>query len=88
VFVVSFFSIYFGASVTTDKNLMITVAQGMVPVLVRLLDSSSMEMKEKAVVAISRISMVDSSKPVLVEKHKTASCWGISVNAPALLPQQ
>jgi hypothetical protein len=49
-----------------DKNVMIAVAQGMVPVLARLLDSSSMEMREKAVVAISRISMVDSSKPVLM----------------------
>jgi predicted transcriptional regulator len=48
-----------------DKNLMIAMAQGMVPMLVHLLDSSSIEMKEKAVIAISRISMVDSSKPVL-----------------------
>uniref|UniRef100_A0A2N9FMS6 DUF7032 domain-containing protein n=1 Tax=Fagus sylvatica TaxID=28930 RepID=A0A2N9FMS6_FAGSY len=49
-----------------DKNVMIVVAQGVVPVLVRLLDSSSLEMKEKAVAAISRISMVDSSKHVLI----------------------
>lgn len=49
-----------------DKNVMIVVAQGTVPVLARLLDLSAMEMKEKAVVAILRISMVDSSKPVLM----------------------
>ncbi|KAF5459577.1 hypothetical protein F2P56_019516 [Juglans regia] len=50
-----------------DKNVMISVAQGMVPVLVRLLDSSSSwEMKEKALAAISRISTVDSSKHVLI----------------------
>lgn len=49
-----------------DKNVMIAVAQGVVPVLVRLLDSSSPEMKEKAVAAISRVSMVDSSKHVLI----------------------
>lgn len=50
-----------------DKNVLITVAQGVVPVLVRLLDcSSSSEIKEKAVWAISRVSMVDSSKHVLV----------------------
>lgn len=49
-----------------DKNVMIAVAQGVVPVLVRLLDSNSFEMKEKAVAAISRVSMVDSSKHVLI----------------------
>ncbi|KDP22558.1 hypothetical protein JCGZ_26389 [Jatropha curcas] len=49
-----------------DKNVMIAVAQGVVPVLVRLLDSSSLEMKEKTVAAISRVSMVDSSKHVLI----------------------
>ncbi|KAJ8772474.1 hypothetical protein K2173_027651 [Erythroxylum novogranatense] len=49
-----------------DKNVMIAVAQGIVPVLVRLLDSSSLEMKEKTVAAISRISVVDSSKHVLI----------------------
>ncbi|KAL5543823.1 hypothetical protein UlMin_007607 [Ulmus minor] len=49
-----------------DKNVMIAVAQGVVPVLIRLLDSSSVEMKEKTVAAISRISMVDSSKHVLI----------------------
>ncbi|GAV62722.1 Arm domain-containing protein [Cephalotus follicularis] len=49
-----------------DKNVMIAVAQGIVPVLVRLLDSSSLQMKEKAVAAISRVSMVDSSKHALV----------------------
>lgn len=52
---------------------MIAVAQGTVPVLARLLDSSSMEMKEKAVVAILRISMVDSSKPVLMAEVFTPS---------------
>ncbi|WCJ36328.1 ARM repeat superfamily protein [Euphorbia peplus] len=49
-----------------DKNVMIAVAQGVVPVLVRLLDSCSLEMKEKTVAAISRVSMVDSSKHVLI----------------------
>lgn len=49
-----------------DKNVMIAVAQGIVPVLVRLLDSSSFEMKENAVSAISMVSMVDSSRHVLV----------------------
>ncbi|KAI9079491.1 hypothetical protein K1719_038573 [Acacia pycnantha] len=49
-----------------DKNVMIAVAQGVVPVLVRLLDSASYEMKEKTVAAICRVSMVDSSKHVLI----------------------
>ncbi|KAA8540640.1 hypothetical protein F0562_024441 [Nyssa sinensis] len=50
-----------------DKNVIIAVAQGVVPVLVRLLDSSSSsEMKEKTVMAISRVSTVDSSKHVLI----------------------
>ncbi|KAJ0111701.1 hypothetical protein Patl1_01290 [Pistacia atlantica] len=49
-----------------DKNVMIAVAQGVVPVLVKLLDSSSLEMKEKTVAAVSRVSMVDSSKHVLI----------------------
>ncbi|XVF54750.1 hypothetical protein PTKIN_Ptkin05aG0206500 [Pterospermum kingtungense] len=49
-----------------DKNVMIVVAQGVVPVLVRLLDSSSLEMKEKTVAAISRVSTVESSKHVLL----------------------
>lgn len=45
-----------------DKSVMIAVAQGVVPVLVRLLDSS---LKEKSVAAISRISTVESSRHVL-----------------------
>ncbi|XP_058103000.1 uncharacterized protein LOC131246666 [Magnolia sinica] len=49
-----------------DKNVLIAVAQGAVPVLVRLLDSSCSEIKEKAVSVIARISTVDSSKHVLV----------------------
>lgn len=50
-----------------DKNVLIAVAQGMVPVLVRLLDSSSSaEIKEKTVTAIARVSTVDSSKHVLI----------------------
>lgn len=50
-----------------DKNVLIAVAQGIVPVLVRLLDSSSShEIKEKTVTAICRISTVDSSKHVLI----------------------
>lgn len=49
-----------------DKNVMIAVAQGVVPVLVKLMDSSSLEMKEKTVASIARVSMVDSSKHVLI----------------------
>lgn len=49
-----------------DKNVMISVAQGVVPVLVRLLDpSSSMEMREKTVAAIARVSVVESGRNVL-----------------------
>lgn len=48
-----------------DKNVLIAVAQGIVPVLVRLLDSSCLEFKEKSVSAISRISVIDSTKHVL-----------------------
>ncbi|KAI3802563.1 hypothetical protein L1987_30700 [Smallanthus sonchifolius] len=50
-----------------DKNVLIAVAQGVVPVLVRLLDSgSSPEIREKTVTAIARVSTVDSSKHVLI----------------------
>ncbi|XP_060204192.1 uncharacterized protein LOC132632324 [Lycium barbarum] len=50
-----------------DKNVLIAVTQGIVPVLVRLLDSSSsQEIKEKTVTAIAKISTVDSSKHVLI----------------------
>ncbi|KAM0066314.1 putative armadillo-like helical protein [Helianthus debilis subsp. tardiflorus] len=50
-----------------DKNVLIAVAQGVVPVLVRLLDSgSSPEIREKTVTAIARVSTVDSSKHVLL----------------------
>uniref|UniRef100_A0A1J3E103 U-box domain-containing protein 11 n=1 Tax=Noccaea caerulescens TaxID=107243 RepID=A0A1J3E103_NOCCA len=49
-----------------DKNVMIAVAQGVVPVLVRLLDSCSLGMKEKTVAVISRISTVESSRHVLI----------------------
>ncbi|CAN4085478.1 unnamed protein product [Withania somnifera] len=50
-----------------DKSVLIVVAQGIVPVLVRLLDSSSSpEIKEKTVTAIAKISTVDSSKHVLI----------------------
>ncbi|KAF8105025.1 hypothetical protein N665_0164s0040 [Sinapis alba] len=45
---------------------MISVAQGVVPVLVRLLDSCNMSMKEKIVAVISIISIVESSKHVLI----------------------
>ncbi|KAK4436818.1 hypothetical protein Salat_0015700 [Sesamum alatum] len=49
-----------------DKNVLIAVAQGIVPVLVHLLDSScSSEIKEKTVTAIAKISTVESSKHVL-----------------------
>ena len=46
--------------------MMIVVAQGVVPMLVKLLDSNSFEMKEKVVSLISRISLVDSSKHVVI----------------------
>ncbi|GFZ08021.1 ARM repeat superfamily protein [Actinidia rufa] len=50
-----------------DKNVLIAVAQGVVPVLVRLLDSSSSsEIKEKTVTVIARVSTVDSGKHVLI----------------------
>lgn len=50
-----------------DKNVLIAVAQGIVPVLVRILDSGSLsEVKEKTVTAIAKISSVDSSKHVLI----------------------
>ncbi|KAL5724447.1 hypothetical protein ACHQM5_007712 [Ranunculus cassubicifolius] len=49
-----------------DKNVLIAVAQGAVAVLVRLIDSSCVEIKEKAVSAISRVSTVESSKHVLI----------------------
>ncbi|KAI3463582.1 hypothetical protein Pfo_020245 [Paulownia fortunei] len=52
-----------------DKNVLIAVAQGIVPILVRLLDSSSSsETKEKTVAAIAKISTVDSSKHVLLNE--------------------
>ncbi|CAH8305976.1 unnamed protein product [Eruca vesicaria subsp. sativa] len=50
-----------------DKNVVISVSQGVVPVLVRLLDScSSLSMKEKVVAVVSRISTVEGSKHVLI----------------------
>lgn len=49
-----------------DKNVLFAVDQGAVPVLVHLLDSSSVEIKEKAVSAISRVSVVGSCKHLLV----------------------
>ncbi|XP_071711734.1 uncharacterized protein [Rutidosis leptorrhynchoides] len=50
-----------------DKHVLIAVAQGVVPVLVRLLDSTSTsEIKEKTVTALARVSNVDSSKHVLI----------------------
>ncbi|XP_068306450.1 U-box domain-containing protein 4-like [Pyrus communis] len=49
-----------------DKHVMIAVAQGIIPVLMRLLDSSSIEAKENAVFAISIVSMVESGKHVLI----------------------
>ncbi|XWS47763.1 hypothetical protein CRYUN_Cryun13aG0012900 [Craigia yunnanensis] len=50
-----------------EKNVMIAVAQGVVPVLLRLLDwSSLLEIKEKTVAAISRVSTVESSKHILI----------------------
>lgn len=50
-----------------EKNILIAVAQGAVPVLVRLLDSSSSyDVKEKTVISISLISAVDSTKHALL----------------------
>lgn len=51
-----------------DKNVLIAVAQGIVPVLVRLLDSNShnLEIREKTVTAVAKISSVDSIKHVLI----------------------
>ncbi|KAK8555732.1 hypothetical protein V6N13_069815 [Hibiscus sabdariffa] len=49
-----------------DKNVMTAVVQGVIPVLVRLLDSSCLEMKEKMVAAISRVSC-GSSKHIFKE---------------------
>lgn len=50
-----------------DKNVLIVLSQGIVPVLVRLLDSStSYEIKEKAVTVIAKISGEGSSKSVLL----------------------
>ncbi|KAL8456716.1 hypothetical protein ACS0TY_034819 [Phlomoides rotata] len=50
-----------------DKNVLIAVAQGIVPILVHLLDStSSSDIKEKTVTAIAKISTVDSTKLVLL----------------------
>ena len=51
------------------KNVMIAMEQGVVPVLVRLLDSSSLEMKEKTIGAISRVSTVESSKHVFIAEE-------------------
>ena len=49
-----------------DKNVLIAVDQGIVPVLLRLLDSTSPEMREKIVAAIARVSRVDSCKNLLI----------------------
>ncbi|XP_047316893.1 uncharacterized protein LOC124920446 [Impatiens glandulifera] len=52
-----------------DKNVLIAVGQGIVPVLVRLLDSlSSHELKEKTVAALARVSSIDSNKSVLIDE--------------------
>ncbi|KAK9104066.1 LOW QUALITY PROTEIN: hypothetical protein Scep_020910 [Stephania cephalantha] len=49
-----------------DKNVVIAVAQGGVSAIVGLMDSSCVDLREKAVSAISRVSAVDSSRHVLV----------------------
>ncbi|KAK9113378.1 hypothetical protein Syun_020175 [Stephania yunnanensis] len=49
-----------------DKNVVIAVAQGAVSAIVGLMDSSCVDLREKAVSAISRVSAVDSSRHVLV----------------------
>lgn len=55
-----------------DKNVLIAVAQGIVPVVLRLLDSnSSPQLKENAVVLISRVSVLDSCKHVLIAEGLT-----------------
>uniref|UniRef100_A0A7N0T012 DUF7032 domain-containing protein n=1 Tax=Kalanchoe fedtschenkoi TaxID=63787 RepID=A0A7N0T012_KALFE len=60
-----------GLLMEDDKNVLVAIAQGAVPVLVKLLDSSSAQMKEKTVYAISRVSMVESSKHVLIAEGLT-----------------
>ncbi|KAG6406456.1 hypothetical protein SASPL_134058 [Salvia splendens] len=56
------------------KNLLIAVAQGIIPVLVRLLEcSSSSELKEKSVSSIAKISTEDSSKHDLLAEAGGAS---------------
>ncbi|KAK8574511.1 hypothetical protein V6N12_062201 [Hibiscus sabdariffa] len=49
-----------------DKNVIIVVAHGVVLVLVWLLDSSCLEMKETIVATISRVSTMELSKHVLI----------------------
>lgn len=49
-----------------DKSVLMAVDEGFVPVLVRLLESCSVEIKEKAVSAISRVSTVDGTNHVLL----------------------
>ncbi|PWA55775.1 armadillo-type fold protein [Artemisia annua] len=52
-----------------DKNVVIAVGQGIVPVLVRLLDSgSSAEVREKTVMVIARVSGVESCRNALVNE--------------------
>nr|GEU37870.1 hypothetical protein [Tanacetum cinerariifolium] len=52
-----------------DKNVVIAVGQGIVPVLVRLLDSgSSAEVREKMVMVIARVSGVESCRNMLVKE--------------------
>lgn len=51
-----------------DKNVLVAVAQGVVHVLVLLLDSSSLEIRENALSAIARVSVVDCCKHELYKE--------------------
>ncbi|XP_074317158.1 uncharacterized protein LOC141653333 [Silene latifolia] len=49
-----------------DKNVVVAVSQGLIPVLIKILDSTtSFEIREKVVSAIARVSGVESSKNAL-----------------------
>ncbi|GAA0155625.1 hypothetical protein LIER_13314 [Lithospermum erythrorhizon] len=52
-----------------DKNVVIAVGLGLVPVLVRLLDSNySLEIKEKTVTCIARVAGIDSCRTALFDE--------------------
>ena len=51
-----------------EKNMLIVVAQDVVPILTQLLDSAFPEMRVNVVSAISRVCIVDNYKHVLIAK--------------------